>query len=157
MWSQSRRPKRESNSTKVILRKDERNLLLSPVVSRWTDHHVVCVFVSFDRGDWSSLFSQNIFLFVWLSIGTANKFSGPSTFKANKFSGPNTFKKGNPKFQKDKKFDNKSSNGSAAVPEKKDWNQLKKDKKELKLKRKQTKDLFELTVQGKKIYEKLKW
>lgn len=65
-----------------------------------------------------------------------------------------SFKKGNPKFQKDKKFGNKPS--TPAVPEKKDWNQLKKDKKELKLKRKQTKDLFELTVQGKKIYEKLK-
>ncbi len=79
------------------------------------------------------------------------------TTKAKKFGGAGTFKKGNQKFQKDKKFDNKSANASTVTPEKKDWNQLKKDKKELKLKRKQTKDLFELTVQGKKIYEKLKW
>lgn len=79
-------------------------------------------------------------------------------FKGKKFGASGTFKKGNPKFQKDKKFDNKSAD-TAATTEKKDWNQLKKDKKELKLKRKQTNkaDLFELTVQGKKIYEKLKW
>lgn len=75
--------------------------------------------------------------------------------KTKKFGG-GTFKKGNPKFNKDKKFGDKPANASV-TPEKKDWNQLKKDKKELKLKRKQTKDLFELTVQGKKIYEKMKW
>lgn len=55
--------------------------------------------------------------------------------------------------------------GVAAAPaganpfEKQDWNKFKQDKKELKLKRKQgdNKDLFELTVEGKKIYEELRW
>ncbi|KAJ6637486.1 Protein penguin [Pseudolycoriella hygida] len=61
------------------------------------------------------------------------------------------FGAGNSKFQKDKHFTNKPT-----TSEKKDWNKLKKDKKELRLKRKQTKDLFEITAQGKKIYEKLK-
>lgn len=88
---------------------------------------------------------------VWSSI-----LIGFADFKTKKFGGSGTFKKGNPKFSKDKKFGNAPSNGTEA-PEKKDWNQLKKDKKELKIKRKQTKDLFELTVQGKKIYEKMKW
>lgn len=45
--------------------------------------------------------------------------------------------------------------------EKQDWNKLKQDKKELKIKRKERrvkdKDIFELTFQAKKIYEKLKW
>lgn len=41
--------------------------------------------------------------------------------------------------------------------EKTDWNKLKDDKKKLKLKRKQNHSLFELSVQAKKIYEKLKW
>lgn len=45
--------------------------------------------------------------------------------------------------------------------EKQDWNKLKQDKKELKIKRKERrikdKDIYELTFQAKKIYEKLKW
>lgn len=43
------------------------------------------------------------------------------------------------------------------VPVKTDWGKFKKEKKDLKLKRKQGKDLFELTVESKKLYEKLKW
>lgn len=88
---------------------------------------------------------------MWFSDFKTKKFGD---FKRKKFGATGTFKKGNSKFKKDKKFENKSA---TVTPEKKDWNKLKKDKKELKLKRKQTKDLFELTVQGKKIYEKLKW
>lgn len=45
--------------------------------------------------------------------------------------------------------------------EKQDWNKMKQDKKELKVKRKERrvkdKDIYELTSQAKKIYEKLKW
>lgn len=60
---------------------------------------------------------------------------------------------------------NKSANGSKfkgatpieIVPIKQDWGKFKKEKKDLKLKRKQGKDLFELTVESKKLYEKLKW
>lgn len=43
-----------------------------------------------------------------------------------------------------------------AKPEKTDWNKFKKEKKELKMKRKQTKDSYEVTVEAKKIYEQLK-
>lgn len=68
--------------------------------------------------------------------------------KTNTYKG----KKPNPKFEK--KSGDLANN---AVPEKQDWNKFKKDKKDLKLKRKQGKDLFELTVEGKKLYEKLKW
>lgn len=45
--------------------------------------------------------------------------------------------------------------------EKQDWNKMKQDKKELRVKRKERrvkdKDIYELTTQAKKIYEKLKW
>lgn len=48
--------------------------------------------------------------------------------------------------------------GADKAPEKQDWNKFKQDKKDLKLKRKKDcNDLFELTVEGKKIYEELKW
>lgn len=51
--------------------------------------------------------------------------------------------------------------GSQKPPEKQDWNKMKQEKKELKLKRKErrvnNKDIYELTSQAKKIYEKLKW
>lgn len=47
---------------------------------------------------------------------------------------------------------------SANPFEKQDWNKFKQNKKDLKLKRKQgdNKDLFELTVEGKKVYEELR-
>ncbi|KAH8294499.1 hypothetical protein KR044_005278, partial [Drosophila immigrans] len=49
---------------------------------------------------------------------------------------------------------------STATPvetgEKTDWNKFKQDKKELKLKRKRTRDTYEVTVEVKKIYEQLK-
>ncbi|XP_022209174.2 protein penguin [Drosophila obscura] len=41
-------------------------------------------------------------------------------------------------------------------PEKQDWNKFKKDKKELKLKRKSTRDTYEITKEAKQIYEKLR-
>lgn len=51
--------------------------------------------------------------------------------------------------------------GNQKPPEKQDWNKMKQEKKELKLKRKErrvnNKDIYELTSQAKKIYEKLKW
>ncbi|KAH8386828.1 hypothetical protein KR093_002803, partial [Drosophila rubida] len=40
--------------------------------------------------------------------------------------------------------------------EKTDWNKFKQEKKDLKLKRKQTRDTYEVTVEVKKIYEQLK-
>lgn len=52
----------------------------------------------------------------------------------------------------------KVASGNDKAPEKQDWNKFKQDKKDLKLKRKKDcNDLFELTVEGKKIYEELKW
>lgn len=59
---------------------------------------------------------------------------------------------GNNKFEKKVDGDNQQK-----TIEKTDWNKMKKDKKELKLKRRaQDNDMFELTTQAKKIYEKLK-
>lgn len=59
---------------------------------------------------------------------------------------------GQSKFEKKPEGDNQQK-----AVEKTDWNKLKKDKKELKLKRRaQDNDMFELTTQAKKIYEKLK-
>lgn len=58
------------------------------------------------------------------------------------------------------KFAKPAPPGQEAKPfEKQDWNKFKKEKKELKLKRKQgdNKDLFELTIEGKKVYEELRW
>lgn len=65
----------------------------------------------------------------------------------------------------DKKFDDKKMyEKNAKTPrdpkeplEKPDWKKMKEDKKNLRLKRKSGKDLFELTVQAMQIYEKLKW
>lgn len=54
--------------------------------------------------------------------------------------------------------DGTDASRSANPFEKKDWNKFKQSKKELKLKRKQgdNKDLFELTCEGKKVYEELR-
>lgn len=97
--------------------------------------------------------------------GFNNKFGGdkngkPSWNSGNKFSGTGD-KDGHKGFDK-----NKQQNGTFGapkldnngVPEKTDWKKLKQEKKDLKIKRKQlkTKDLFELTIQAKQIYEKLK-
>lgn len=54
-----------------------------------------------------------------------------------------------------KKFGDK--NEKPESNEKTDWNKLKKEKKELKLKRKKAKDTYEVAAEVKQIYEKLKW
>lgn len=96
----------------------------------------------------------------------ANKY-GDKKFGSNKF-GNNRFgdkvnKYGNKSFDKTKPWkkplENQEQPIEGNIPaEKTDWKKMKHDKKELRLKRKQTrtKDLYELTVQAKQIYEKLK-
>ncbi|XP_037938189.1 protein penguin [Teleopsis dalmanni] len=57
------------------------------------------------------------------------------------------------------KFVNKNTKGKneqGKTNEKTDWNKFKKDKKELKLKRKQAKDSYQISIEAKQIYEKLK-
>lgn len=94
------------------------------------------------------------------------KFSKPGGGAGGGGGGPHKFGKSpSSKFGAGKKPFNKFAGKSraapdaaaAAAPVKQDWSKFKKEKKELKLKRKQGKDLFELTVEGKKLYEKLKW
>lgn len=109
-----------------------------------------------------------------------------SPHKKPKFDGKKPFKSNKPAYKGNKPFDPKKAGGkfgankfakpSAAAAgaagngdaagaatstnpfEKQDWNKFKQNKKELKLKRKQgdNKDLFELTVEGKKVYEELR-
>ncbi|XP_001354871.3 protein penguin [Drosophila pseudoobscura] len=80
--------------------------------------------------------------------------------------------KPNNKFKSAPKFAKKSDNTKAkpggahnkfagkpvcsGEPEKQDWNKFKKEKKELKLKRKSTRDTYEITKEAKQIYEKLR-
>lgn len=69
--------------------------------------------------------------------------------------------KGKPKFDgKQKNFGkfSKPLNGKTSEPIKQNWNELKKHKKELKIKRKmnKSKDMYDLDVKCKKIYEELK-
>lgn len=81
-----------------------------------------------------------------------NKFLGKPG--ANKF--PGKFN-GSGKFNKNatgKKLGEKGS--EPAEGEKTDWRKFKQEKKELKLKRKQAKDSYEVSVEAKQIYEKLK-
>lgn len=82
-----------------------------------------------------------------------NKFYGKAG--SNKFAGKFS---GSGKFDKDalgKKMCEKGS--TPADGEKTDWRKFKQEKKELKLKRKQAKDSYEVSVEAKQIYEKLKW
>lgn len=73
-------------------------------------------------------------------------------------------KDGKPKFEKKKfgKFNNKSGGKPQQQQqppgEKPNWNELKQKKKDLKVQRKKnkTKDLYEIDVKAKKIYEELK-
>lgn len=51
---------------------------------------------------------------------------------------------------------NKSNNETLGEPDKTDWRKFKQDKKDLKLKRKQSKNTYEISIEAKKIYEKLK-
>lgn len=70
--------------------------------------------------------------------------------------GPSKFSK----FGADKKPIKQEKDGKQETStEKVDWNKFKKEKKELKLQRKGkgSKDLYELIIQAKKIYESLKW
>ncbi|XP_017143234.1 protein penguin [Drosophila miranda] len=80
--------------------------------------------------------------------------------------------KPNNKFKSAPKFAKKSDNTKAkpgaghnkfagkpvcsGQPEKQDWNKFKQEKKELKLKRKSTRDTYEITKEAKQIYEKLR-
>lgn len=87
----------------------------------------------------------------------------PSKFKPKTGSKPgHTGGAGGAKKNFQNKFAGKPTadlNATANPFEKQDWNKFKKDKKDLKLKRKQgdNKDLFELTVDAKKVYEELRW
>lgn len=81
-----------------------------------------------------------------------NKFKGDGgkrgfEGKNNKFAG------------KKPQFNGKGHNSGApaAAGEKQDWNKFKKEKKDLKLKRKSTRDTYEITQEVKKIYEQVKW
>ncbi|XP_061398364.1 protein penguin-like [Musca vetustissima] len=89
-----------------------------------------------------------------------NKFAGKP---GNKFAGnPNNkfAKNPNNKFAGKPKFGKPEGDGGAgggdAKPEKTDWNKFKQEKKDLKLKRKQGKDTYEISIEAKQIYEKLK-
>uniref|UniRef100_A0A034VQG9 Protein penguin n=1 Tax=Bactrocera dorsalis TaxID=27457 RepID=A0A034VQG9_BACDO len=82
----------------------------------------------------------------------ANKFSGKPG--ANKFVGKFN---GSGKFDKNDKGKKLGEKGSGpADGEKTDWRKFKQEKKELKLKRKQAKDSYQVSVEAKQIYEKLK-
>uniref|UniRef100_A0A1I8M975 PUM-HD domain-containing protein n=1 Tax=Musca domestica TaxID=7370 RepID=A0A1I8M975_MUSDO len=88
-----------------------------------------------------------------------NKFGGKP---GNKFAGkPGNKFAGNPnnKFAGKPKFGKPEEDGLGAPPgktEKTDWNKFKQEKKDLKLKRKQGKDTYEISIEAKQIYEKLK-
>lgn len=63
-----------------------------------------------------------------------------------------------------KKFGGNSNNKFSGKPqatpaegEKQDWAKFKQEKKDLKLKRKSTRDTYEITKEAKQIYEKLRW
>lgn len=83
--------------------------------------------------------------------GSTNKFKGDG--KRGGFKGKNN------KFGGKKPQFNGKANSSAApnAGEKQDWNKFKKEKKDLKLKRKSTRDTYEITQEVKKIYEQVKW
>lgn len=103
----------------------------------------------------------NASCFFFLDFGK-NPFtskSGPN--KAKGFAGKKFNKTGGSNAKFDKTSNPKNSSEKDGTPqqtnEKPNWNEFKKNKKDLKLKRKGTNDLFELIVQAKKIYEQLKW
>ncbi|XP_017085760.1 protein penguin [Drosophila eugracilis] len=93
--------------------------------------------------------------------GGAKKFdkSGPGGFKKFDKSGSADGKKfGGNKFADSNKFRGKPQTQAQAPAEgeKQDWNKFKQEKKELKLKRKSSKDTYEITKEAKQIYEKLR-
>lgn len=87
--------------------------------------------------------------------GNASKFKGKGDKKfggkpGNKFD----HRPGN-KFAGKPKIEGESAD-KLGEPEKTDWRKFKQDKKDLKLKRKQSKNTYELSIEAKQIYEKLK-
>lgn len=95
------------------------------------------------------------------NINAAGKGGGGNS--NNKFKGDGGkrgFEGKNNKFAgKKPQFNGKGPNSGppAAAGEKQDWNKFKKEKKDLKLKRKSTRDTYEITQEVKKIYEQVKW
>jgi len=99
--------------------------------------------------------------------GAGKSFVKPGAGGAKKFdkSGPGGFKK----FDKsgatgDKRLGGNKFRGkpqtqpqAPAEGEKQDWNKFKKEKKDLKLKRKSAKDTYEISKEANQIHEKLRW
>ncbi|EDX18530.1 protein penguin [Drosophila simulans] len=104
--------------------------------------------------------------------GAGKKFAKPGAGGAKKFdkSGPGGFKKfdksgatgdkrlGGNKFAEGNKFRGKPQTQpqAPAEGEKQDWNKFKKEKKDLKLKRKSAKDTYEISKEANQIHEKLR-
>ena len=102
----------------------------------------------------------------------AKKFDGKKSFDGKKYEGKKTFdgKKyegrkpylGKKPFDKEKQFGPKKFDKNGANPqapaEKTNWNELKQKKKDLKIQRRKnkSKDLYDIDVKAKKIYEELK-
>ena len=87
-------------------------------------------------------------------LGKDNKLKGKADGKfANKPGNKFAHRPGN-KFAGKPKFDEKQP--AEGQTEKTDWRKFKQDKKDLKLKRKQSKSTYELSIEAKQIYEKLK-
>nr|XP_016937255.1 protein penguin [Drosophila suzukii] len=84
--------------------------------------------------------------------GAFKKFDKPGPDGAKKFGG------GGNKFAEGNKFRGKpqAQPQAPAEGEKQDWNKFKQEKKDLKLKRKSSKDTYEITKEAKQIYEKLR-
>lgn len=85
-------------------------------------------------------------------VGAGGKFNNKKFEKGNKFA---VNKRPTNKDEQQKFPPGNQKNEKA--PEKVDWGKFKKEKKELRMKRKGAKDMFEVTAQAKKIYEQLKW
>lgn len=91
--------------------------------------------------------------------GNDKKFKGKGDKKfagktGNKFEHrPGNKFAGKPKFGDKREDENGDKLGE---PEKTDWRKFKQDKKDLKLKRKQSKNTYEISIEAKQIYEKLK-
>ncbi|KAH8408996.1 hypothetical protein KR009_004982 [Drosophila setifemur] len=78
--------------------------------------------------------------------GGPKKFGGNNKFGGNQKPGDNKFNK----------FKGKPNPLAPAEGEKQDWAKFKQEKKDLKLKRKSTRDTYEITKEAKQIYEKLR-
>lgn len=94
------------------------------------------------------------------SFETTEKKSAVKIFKtvADPDKTVKNIKDGKPKFEK-KKFEKFSrASGKFQPAEKTNWSELKQKKKDLKIQRKKnkTKDLYDIDIKAKKIYEELK-